>query len=247
MKLQIVGSGSAGNCYILEGGNGEALLLECGLRFQKIKEAVDYRLDRVAGCLVTHCHGDHAFAVQDALKAGIRVYATFREHDAMGTREHHNAYGVVKRQMFEVGSFKVMAFNTVHDTPDPVGYLIMHEECGTVLFLTDTVYSPVTFNGLNNVIVEANYCQKVLQARLDAGEEPSFLGDRVLTSHMSIDNCIDLLQANDLSRVNNIVLIHLSDRNSNEADFVQRVRAATGKTVYAANSGMTIDFNLTPY
>lgn len=247
MQLKIVGSGSAGNCYILEANNGEALILECGLRFSRIKEALDFRLDRVAGCLVTHSHGDHAFAVKEVLKSGIQVYSSCGELDAMGIRDHHNARAVVKQHEHQIGSFKVFPFGIIHDTPDPLGYLIHHEECGTVLFLTDTVYSPYTFTGLNNVIVEANYCEKILDSRLAAGEEPEKVRDRVIQSHMSINNCIDLLRANDLSRVNNIVLIHLSDRNSNEKEFVQRVADATGKHVHAANAGMIINFDLTPY
>lgn len=247
MKLHIVNSNSAGNCYILEASNGEVLLIECGVRWQKIKEALDFRIDRVAGCLITHSHGDHCKGVVMALESSIKVYATFAEHDAMSTRKHHNAYCIVKGHQTEIGSFKVMAFSVVHDTPDQVGYLIHHEECGTVLFLTDTVYSPYTFRGLNNVIVEANYCQKIIDARLAAGEDPQFLRDRVLQSHMSIDNCIDLLQANDLTKVNNIVLIHLSDRNSHAKQFQQRVQQATGKTVTVADAGVSINFDLTPY
>lgn len=247
MKLQIINSNSTGNCYILEASNGEALLIEAGVRFPKIKQALNWRLDRVVGCLITHSHGDHASGASLTAAAGINVWATPGELDAIGIREHHNAYCVVKGHAFLVGSFRVMAFSVIHDTPDPVGYLIHHPECGTVLFLTDTVYSPYTFSGLNNVIVEANYCEKILDARLADGEEPEKVRDRVITSHMSIDNCIDLLAANDLTQVNNIVLIHLSNRNSHAKQFVERVQNATGKTVYAANAGMTIPFDLTPY
>lgn len=246
MILQIINSNSQGNSYILEASNGEALIIECGLRFDRIKQALNYRIDRVAGCLVTHSHGDHCFAIKDVLKAGIKVYATAKEHHAMGTEKHHNTC-FVKDDAFYVGSFRVIGFRVIHDTPDPVGYLIQHEECGTVLFLTDTVYSLFKFRGLNNIIVEANYCQKIVDARVAAGENPAFLRDRVLQSHMSIDNCIDLLRANDLSAVNNIVLIHLSDGNSNERQFQQRVANATGKAVTVANAGTIINFDLTPY
>jgi len=247
MKLHIIGSSSSGNCYILKASNGEMLMLECGLAYSKIQPAIGFRVDKVAGCLVTHSHGDHCKGIQGVLGAGIWVWATFKEHNAMGTRSHHNAYCIVKNKPFEVGDFDVITFSVEHDTPDPVGFLIRHAECGTVLFLTDSIYSPYTFRGLNNVIVEANYCQKILDERLAAGEDPQFLRDRVIQSHMSIDHCIELLQANDLSEVNNVVLIHLSDRNSHAKQFQQRVADATGKTVSVADAGMILDFNKTPY
>jgi hypothetical protein len=64
---------------------------------------------------------------------------------------------------------------------------------------------------------------------------------------MSLDTCIKTLKANDLSLVNNIVLIHLSDSNSNEIEFKKEVKQATGKTVTVANNGISIDFNKTPF
>lgn len=221
-------------------------MIECGIRFQKIKESVDFKISNILGCITTHCHQDHCKAVYDLLKSGIKVYATPGEHKAMGTDNHHNAL-ISQYTPFKVGSFDVVAFKVIHDTPEPVGYLIRHDECGTVLFLTDTVYSPYRFNGLTNIIVEANYCQQILDKRLAAGENPKYVRDRVIESHMSIDNCKDLLKANDLSQVNNIVLIHLSDGNSDAGRFKREVQEVTCKTVHIASPGIEISFNKTPF
>jgi DNA/RNA-binding domain of Phe-tRNA-synthetase-like protein len=57
-----------------------------------------------------------------------------------------------------------------------------------------------------------------------------------------------MLKANNLSQVNNIVLIHLSDGNSDAEDFQKQVTELTGKTVYVADAGMIIDnFNKKPF
>ena len=40
MKLKILGSSSEGNCYILE-NDKEALILEAGVSFGKVKKALD--------------------------------------------------------------------------------------------------------------------------------------------------------------------------------------------------------------
>ena len=64
---------------------------------------------------------------------------------------------------------------------------------------------------------------------------------------MNLSTCKELLQANDLSKVNNIVLIHLSDSNSNAKQFQQEITATTGKKVYVAEAGLTIDFNKQPF
>jgi len=103
------------------------------------------------------------------------------------------------------------------------------------------------FKDLNNIIIEANYCKNIVRRRLLEKGIHEAVRDRVIESHMSIDTCIELLKANDLTAVNNIVLIHLSDGNSNEIEFKQRVENATGKNVHVANKGKEFDFNRTPF
>ncbi len=46
--------------------------------------------------------------------------------------------------------------------------------------------------------------------------------------------------AQDLSGVQNIILTHLSDQNSDEVRFVDEIKAITGKPVCAAKAGLTV-------
>lgn len=247
MRLTIISSNSSGNAYILH-NEYEALLIECGVRFDKIKEALGFNLKKVVGCLITHAHLDHCKAARDLMKAGINIYSTFGTLNAMGVSIDHRANAITRGQSFMVGDFKVLAFSVKHDCADPVGYMINHPETGNVLFLTDSYYCEFTFRNLHNVIIEANYCQRILDEKLRAGENPKFLRDRVITSHMSLATCQETLQANDLSQVNNIVLIHLSDSNSDARRFRAEVQEATGKRVHVAEAGMTIEkFNKQPF
>jgi phosphoribosyl 1,2-cyclic phosphodiesterase len=71
--------------------------------------------------------------------------------------------------------------------------------------------------------------------------------NRTLQSHMSLETCREALQSNDLRAVNNIVLIHLSDQNSNADEFRREIQESTGKTVHIAGKGMTLNFNKTPF
>lgn len=247
MLLHVIGSGSSGNSYLLIASNGETLMLECGVLWQKIKVALKFKLSKVVGCLVTHLHGDHAKSIRDVLNAGIPVYASRGEHVAMNTIMHHHTELLDRGCVTQIGSFEVLPFLIKHDTPEPLGFLVRHEECGTVLFLTDTMYSPFVFDGLNNIIVEANYDWNILRDRLKRGEEPKVVKDRVVRSHMSINTCLRLLSKNDLRAVNNIVLIHLSSRNANAAEFKQRTAASTGKNVHIATSNLIVPLDKTPF
>lgn len=241
MKLKIIGTGSKGNAYLLE-NEQEALLIECGVNISEIKKAVDFNISKIAGCIVTHEHGDHAKSIDDVMKAGINTYAT--EGTFSKAAKNHRKNIIPQKGQFQVGNFKVMSFPTIHDVAEPCGFLINHKDCGTTLFLTDSVYCPFIFKGLNNIIIEANYDEEIIDEKLGGKK---FLRDRVLQSHMSIDTCLQFLQANDLTAVNNIVLIHLSDSNSHELDFAKNVNKMTGKNVHVANNGMEINFNKTPF
>lgn len=247
MRLKVINSNSAGNAYILE-NDQEALLIECGVNFDKIKMALHFNLKKVVGCLVTHEHGDHAKSMANVLDAGITVYATEGTFLATGFKNHHRAVVTFHGDEFRIGSFKVLTFKTEHDVAEPVGFVIYHPECGKVLFLTDSYYCQYNFPGLNNIIIEANYSQNILDARVAAGSNPKFLRDRVITSHMSLDTCKKMLAAHDLSQVNHIILIHLSDGNSDEKRFKLEIEQQTGKQVHIAVAGLTIEnFNKEPF
>lgn len=242
MNLTVIGTGSKGNAYLLE-NEQEALLIECGVNIKAIKQALKFNLNKVVGCLVTHEHGDHTKSIKEVMAAGINVYATVGTHQALGTFGKHRATGLYVKEI-KLGNFKVMPFDVQHDAAEPCGFLINHKETGNILFLTDTMYCAYTFKNLHNIIIEANYSHEVIRVKLN---EMEFLKNRVMESHMSLDTCIEFLKANDLSQVNNIVLIHLSDGNSDEKLFRTEVTKATGKTVTVADNGLQMELNKTPF
>ncbi|GGH24839.1 MBL fold metallo-hydrolase [Sphingobacterium alkalisoli] len=240
MKLTIVGSGSKGNAYIVH-NDKEALLIEAGVNFKAVKAALDFDIAKVSGCIVTHSHNDHAGYAKDVTMAGIDLYCLKATAEAKGLKGHRVHY-LLESTTYHIGNFKVIAMPVRHDVPC-VSFLIEHPETGRFCFVTDTIYCEYVFPGLNNIIVEANYGETIIDEKNDA----KFLRDRILQSHMSIETCEQFLQANDLSSINNIVLIHLSDRNSHAVNFKNKVKSKTGASVHIADNGMEIDFGKTPF
>lgn len=248
MQLIILGSSSKGNCYLLKSDSGETLMIECGIRFKKIQQALSFNYSSVVGCIMTHEHGDHMFCHKDILKAGIKIYTTKGTAGALSISGHHNVSCIEKKKSFIVGSFKVMAFHIEHDVAEPVGFMIYHPECGNTLFITDTCYVPYKFPDMNNIIVEANYCQDIIRNSHRSGMLNYTVMKRTERSHMHINTCRDFLLANDLTKVHNIVLIHLSDSNSNAMEFQRKITEATGKKVTIADAGIVVDnFNKTAF
>lgn len=245
MKLKVINSSSSGNAYALI-GKDETLLLECGVGFLSIKKAINFDIAKVVGCLVTHEHLDHAKSMVDVQRGGIDVYASRGTFSKFNTIKHRTKY-IASRIEVKIGGFRVLPFDVKHDAEEPLGFLINHKEMGNTLFLTDSYYSHYTFKGLNNLIIEANYSDKILEERLETGEINSIVRSRVMLSHMSLETCIDLLESNDLSDVNNIILIHLSDSNSHAEGFKKTISDLTLRPCHIATAGQTYDLSLIPF
>ena len=243
MKLKVINTGSVGNCYLLENEN-EVLMIECGVNIKEIKKALNFSFSKVVGAIVSHEHLDHYRSAKDLMKLGVNVYAT---EGTFGGFSSNRAKTIKAHAPFPIGEFKVMPFDIRHDAKEPVCFLINHPQCGNVLFLSDSFYCPYTFNNLNNIIVEANFSKEIIDRKMREGASPEFLRNRILKSHLSLENCKELLRANDLSQVNNIVLIHLSDSHSNEQQFQSEIQNLTGKNVTVASAGMEIGFTKTPF
>ena len=56
MKFTPIASSSRGNCYIVEAEGNKPLLIEAGIPIKKIREALNFGLSNLAGCLISHEH-----------------------------------------------------------------------------------------------------------------------------------------------------------------------------------------------
>ena len=233
LEIKALASSSAGNAYLV--GGRSPLLLDCGLSYRELQKATGYRLTGLAGCLVTHCHGDHAKAAADLMKAGVDCYMSAGTADALGLTGHR-VRAVKALQQITIGSWTVLPFDTVHDAAEPLGFLIAGEG-EKVLYLTDTAYCRYRFNGLTRIMVECNYSREILDRNIEAGKLHPGLRRRLLRSHMGLERVLAFLAANDLSQVRGIMLLHLSDGNSDAAGFKKAIQAATGRMVTVAEKG----------
>lgn len=240
MVLKVLGSSSQGNCYILENKN-EALIIEAGVRFIEVKKALGFDIRKVSGCLITHQHNDHAKYVKAMVESGFPTLALEEVWTAKGVTGSR-AYCIERGKGYRFGRFKVLPFDACHDVPC-VGYLIDHPETGRIMFLTDSCMCEYVFPGLNQVMIECNYSDAKLVEAINAGRTLPSQRERLMTSHMELNTCKGFLCANDLTNVANIVLLHLSDNNSDEKNFVSEIERQTGKVVYAAHTGLEIEMD----
>lgn len=235
VKLTVIGSSSKGNCYIFEVDNF-CLLVEAGIKLIEVKKALNYNVGKICGCIITHEHKDHSKYVGEYLRNGIKCYTSKGTKEALGINSPYLCE-ISPLVAFAINGWRILPFNTKHDCRQPYGYLINHKECGNILFATDTYYIPNTFRNLNHILIECNYSKEILDNNININES---LKKRLLSSHLSLDTCISTLQANDLSKVENIILIHLSNDNSNAEQFKSRVEKATGIPTVIADTGVVV-------
>lgn len=234
IKLTVLGSSSKGNCYLFE-TDTSCLLVEAGIKLAEVKKALNYDVSKICGCIITHEHKDHSKYVGEYLRNGIKCYTSKGTIEVLGI-DSPFLYEICPLTTTIIDGWRILPFNVKHDCKEPYGYLINNADCGTVLFATDTYYLPNTFKGLNHILIECNYSKNIL----DKNNLNESLKKRLYSSHLSIDTCLTTLLANDLSKVENIVLIHLSDNNSNAAEFKSRVEQATGVPTTVADTGLVM-------
>ena len=239
MKLKVLGSGSSGNCYILENDN-EALIIEAGLPFMEVKKALNFNVMKIKAVIITHLHSDHHFYWFQYVRAGIPVFEPFKLD------------GV--NLSFDNSQFKIQAFENrdnsgrwLHGNSDGsecpcYGFYITHPEMGNLVYASDTEYIKYRFKGLNHILCEANYDMQFVDR-----DESNY--EHRLRGHMSLDTALNFISTNDNPALRNVVLIHLSDKSGNPALFKQKTGETIkyGANVYVAEKGLEVDMDLCPF
>lgn len=240
MRLSVIGSSSKGNGYVIQDEN-EALVIEAGVSLSRLKEAVSFNLKKISGCIVTHEHGDHSKHADSYLKSGVKTYMSVGTSESIKLSPYSRPSFLKSQETVKIGNFSVMSFNVQHDAKEPLGFLIYHAKIGQLLFLTDSYYCEYKFKNLNHIIVEANFCEEIVRKRYERNDIHPVVYFRLFKSHMSIQSTKELLKANDLEKVKNIVLIHLSDSNSDAVSFKKQVIELTGLPTTIAESNIEIN------
>lgn len=230
IKVTALGSSSKGNCYHVTDGK-TPILIECGMKYKEIQRGIGFKMSEIAACLISHEHKDHCLAINDVLKAGVNCYMSPGTVEAIGI-EHHRIHKVEAKKPFTVGTWTIMPFDVQHDVSEPYGFLLANRSGEKLLFATDTYYIKYRFSGLTHIMIEANYSMKILERNIERGLVPAIMKQRLMKSHFSLENVKDFFKVNDMSKVQEIWLLHLSDGNSDAELFKREIAEITGKLVH---------------
>jgi len=254
MTLRVVNTGSkSGNSYILD-NNTEALILDAGCRYKDILKALDWNTSKVCGVLLTHIHLDHSKAFKDFIRAGIPIYTNDEtaEHFEIITGE--KMFVRQERIAFMCGAFTITPFYVPHTTKDKetgeiipcpnFGYMIRHEEMGTLLYMTDMEYCPYSFKNMRvqHLIIECNYIEELVD------REQSNYAHR-LQGHCSLETCKGIIRTNMTPALRTVTAVHLSESASDENQIFQEIKKIVGKRVIVnvAKSGLLVELSKYPF
>ena len=226
MEIKVLASGSSGNAYFVSDGK-TPLLLEAGIPVRRIMQGLSFQTNQIVGCLITHEHQDHAQAAQEIMRAGVDCYMSRGTADALKLSGHR--LHIIKALMqFRIGTWAIKPFQAHHDAAEALCFLMADQSGGKLLFATDTAYIAYRFEGLTHLMIEANYSAPLLQDNTQSSD----LRRSILQDHMSLETLIRTLRANDLTKIEEIHLLHLSNNNSDAQMFKRRIQEITGKPVY---------------
>lgn len=237
VEIKTFGSSSKGNCYLLTEG-GSSLLIEAGVNPSKLK----IPWAQVDGILLTHEHQDHGKYINQVLKrCSANVVSTKGTLDALNVPEHRREevestdYLVFSTDE-QMKVWTVEVFDTEHDAADPVGFVITSPNGKVILFATDTYYIRYRFSYIDIAMIECNYDLVRLEQRFQLGHIDKRQYSRILRSHFALDHVIKFFNANNSWEgvLEEVHLLHLSDRNSDAEYFKQEVAKVTGVPVYIA-------------
>lgn len=230
--LKVIGSGSQqGNTYIIEAGN-ERLLLDLGCKWSDIMQGLNYDISNCFA-LVTHLHGDHAKYIPQALKSQIPVYSN---QEVAGK---FKGVKVLKPKVqYKIGGFVVMALPVQHNC-DNYSYLITHEEFGSLVLCTDAISFPYKIKGLNHLMIESNYSEDLMIDNLCRNQEIRSHNEY----HMEINRTIEAIKRNMNPELRTLMLVHLSDGQSDEKLFQKMVFEEVGIRPIIADKNVKVGLN----
>lgn len=245
MKVDILASGSAGNCIALRSSE-TTILVDAGIAKTKIEKKlleVGIRPDSIKAILITHAHSDHVKGLPLSNKYKIPVFAAEGEWRSINGVDEENKWSFTAGDDFGVHDFWVQSFKTHHDAHDPVGYVVNDDKgfkCSICLDtgkVDDEMYTAMEFS--NIYIIESNHEPNMVEV----SDYPNSVKARILShiGHLSNEQTSEALSKLVNGVGEQIYLTHLSSNNNMPALAEMTAKRALAKRGFKAGTHYRIE------
>lgn len=181
MNYNIVATGSAGNCLVLDG----TIAVDMGVSYKSLRPYVK-SLQLV---LLTHAHGDHCnrstintiYNDRPLVRFAVPEWLRF-DH----TRNAKNIDTCAMHTWYDYGIARVQPFPLYHDVPN-CGWLIEYKG-KRIFYATDTCHlDGMTARNYDFYFIEANYTLDDIKERIEAKESArEYVNEyRTMQTHLS--------------------------------------------------------------
>ncbi len=226
LRFRNLGSGSAGNATVVEGGTGaraRRLLVDCGLGIRQLQARLGQArlaLEQIDAVFITHEHSDHIGCVRTlALRQRIPVWMSHGTYSAIGSPDFDGLLHLAHDdQAIDMGSFEALPFTVPHDAREPL-QLRCSDGAAHLALLTDLGHASAhvlqRLAGCHALLLESNHDPELLEA----SRYPLFLKRRVGGDYGHLANAAaaDILRAVRHPGLQCVVAAHLSAQNNRPA------------------------------
>ncbi|MCG3418988.1 MBL fold metallo-hydrolase [Oceanobacillus jordanicus] len=224
MKVDILASGSAGNCIALTSGES-TILVDAGITKTKIEKRlleVGITPNKIEAIFITHAHKDHTKGLPLANKYKIPVFAGEKEWKDIDLVNEDLCYIADQESVLvpfsdEDWVFEVSAFDVHHDAYEPKGYVIENVDGNfkaSICLDTGKVDELMLFQMRHSdiYIIESNHEPRMVEA----SDYPNIVKARVLShvGHLSNEQTAAALAELVQGNGEQIYLTHLSSNNN---------------------------------
>ena len=220
MRFASLGSGSKGNCLIVDEKNTR-LLLDCGFSTKEVTARL-FRLglqpDMLDGIIITHEHADHISGVERfARKFDIPVWLT---HGTL--RAAKKTFSTISKiniidshQAFSINDIDIQPYPVPHDAQEPTQFIFGNGALKLGV-LTDTGCSTThieeILNRCHGLVLECNHDAKLLANSKYPLSLKKRVGGRL--GHLENSTSAMLLSKLDCSLLQHLIAAHLSEANN---------------------------------
>lgn len=239
-KFASLGSGSSGNATLVSWRDTH-ILVDCGFGLREAQKRIErfgVHLSELAAIIVTHEHADHIKGVPPiARKFGTPVYMTVGTYYSRDLGRVPELRLIYNYEPFAIGEVAVQPVAVPHDAREPAQFVLrcQHRQFGVLTDLGSiTPHLINAFSGCDALLLEANHDRQMLAD----GPYPPSLKARVAGAwgHLSNEQTVELLQQLDTSRLQHLVVGHISRKNNSVAlaqQALARIQKPLGEVYYA--------------
>lgn len=167
------------------------------------------------------------------MKAQIPIYSNEEVSE-----KYKGVKSLQNKVRYKIGDFIVQPLEVQHNCKN-FAYIIEHEEIGKLVLVTDAISFPYKVKGVNHLLIEGNYSEDLIIDNLCKNETIRSHNEY----HMEIGKTIEAIKRNMNPELKNIVLIHLSDGQSDEKLFQKMVFEEVGIKPIIADKGVIVDIS----